>query len=61
MLFLNSAAVTEFVRIKVKILHERLAPKKRDKTSLGQSWFSQGTDKFAGVVEIKSLHHAVVP
>ena len=34
MLFFNSAALIEFVGIKVKILHESVAPKKRDKTVL---------------------------
>ena len=61
MLFLNSAAIIEFVGKKMNISHERLAPEKRDKTSPGQSWFSQGTEKFAGVVETKSSYHAVVP
>ena len=51
MLFLNSAAIIEFVGKKVNISHERLAPEKRDKTSPGQSWFSQGTEKLMGVVE----------
>ena len=51
MLFLNSAAIIEFVRKKVNISHERLAPKKRDKTPPGWFWFSQMTEKCTGVVE----------
>ena len=46
MSFLNLSTLTEFVRIKVKILHESLTPKK-DKDSLGQLPLSQATKKFA--------------
>ena len=35
MLFLNLAALIEFVRIKMKILHESFPPKIKDKTPPG--------------------------
>ena len=61
MLFLKSAALIEFVRIKVKILHESFALKKRDKFSPGRLLLSQATEKFTGVVEAEASYHAVVP
>ena len=61
MLFLNSAALIKFVGIKVKILHESFAPKKRDKTPPGGLRLSQVTEKFTGVVEAESSYYAVVP
>ena len=61
MLFLSSAALIEFVKIKVKILHESFAPKKGHKTPPGLFWLSQVTEKFTGVVEAESSCHAVIP
>ena len=40
-------------------MYESFAVKK--KTPLDWLRFSQGTEKFAGVVETKSSYHAVVP
>ena len=54
MLFLSLAALIEFVGIKVKMLHESFAPKKRDKTPPSWLWLSLVTEKFMGVVEAKS-------
>ena len=51
MLFLSSAALIEFVGIKVKV-YESFALKKRDKASTGQLWFSQVTERFMGVVKV---------
>ena len=50
-LFFNLTAFIEFVRIKVRKIHESFALKKRDKTPPGQFQFSQVTEKFTGVVE----------
>ena len=61
MLFLSSAALIEFVRIEMKILHESFAPKKRDKTPPGGLQLSQVTEKFTGMVEAESSYRAVVP
>ena len=61
MLCLNSAALIEFVGIKVKIFHESFAPKKRDKTPPSQLRLSQVTENFTGVVEAESSYRAVVP
>ena len=55
------AALIEFVRIKVKILHESFAPKKRDKTPPGQLELSQATEICMGVVEAESSYRAMVP
>ena len=50
MLFLSSAALIEFVGIKVKV-YESFALKKRDKTPPGWFRFSQVTEKFTRVLE----------
>ena len=50
-LFPNLTAIIEFVKIKVRKIHESFALKKRDKTHPGQFQFPQVTDKFTGVVE----------
>ena len=42
-LFLNSTASIEFVRVKVKRISERLAPKEREKMRPGWLWFCQVT------------------
>ena len=46
--FLSLATLMDFGGIKVKILLESIAPKKRDKTPPGQLRFSQVTEKFNG-------------
>ena len=51
-LFLSLTAIIEFVRIKVRKIHESFALKKTDKTPPGRFWFSQVTEKFTGVVEM---------
>ena len=61
MLFLKLAALIELVRIKVKILHESFALKKRDKVPPGRLLLSQATEKFTGVVNAESSYCAVVP
>jgi len=48
---LNLTAIIEFVRVKVRKIHESCALKKRDKTPPGWFWFSQMTEKCTGVVE----------
>ena len=61
MLFLILAALIEFVRIKVKILHESFDLKKRDKTPSGRLQLSQATRRFTGGAEAESSCRAVVP
>jgi len=51
----------EFVRIKVRKIHESFAPKKRDKTPSSQLWLSQVIEKPMAVVEAWSSYFAVVP
>ena len=48
---LNLTAIIEFVRIKMRKIHESFALNKRDKTPPGQFCFSQMTEKFMGVME----------
>ena len=60
MIFLNSAALIEFVGTKVKTLHESFSPKKRDNTPPCRLWLSQATEKFTGVVEAESSYCAVL-
>ena len=50
-LFPSLTAIIEFVRIKVKKIHESFVLKKRDKTPPSWFWFSQVTEKLTGVVE----------
>ena len=49
-LFPSLTAIIEFVRIKVKKIHESFALKKKDKTP-GWFQFSQVTERFTGVME----------
>ena len=59
--FFQFQCLIEFFRIKVKILHESFAWKKRDKISPGQLWLSQVTEKFTRLIETKSSYYAVAP
>ena len=59
-LVLNLAAFIEFVRMKVKRISERFAPKERNKTCPGWLWFCQVTEELTVVVEAWSSYCALV-
>lgn len=58
--FFSSAALTELIRIMVKISHDRFAAKKKDKTLSSQLSLSRA-ENFMEVIEAMSSYNAVVP